>query len=93
MALTYAGLGEKQSALEAAEKVLKVDSTDGTVLYNCACVHSIIGNKAEALKYLDRSLERGFMNIIDWAKDVDPYLQPIRDDPQFKAIIAKYDAV
>jgi tetratricopeptide (TPR) repeat protein len=93
MALTYAGLGDKERALEGAEKVLEIDSTDGTVLYNCACVHSIMGHKAEALKYLDRSLERGFMNIIDWAKDVDPYLQPIRDDPQFKAIIAKYDAV
>ena len=93
VALTYAGLGENKSALEAAKKVLEIDSTDGTVLYNCACMHAIMGNKVEALKYLDKSLERGFMNIIDWAKNVDPYLQPIRDDPQFKAIIAKYDVV
>jgi serine/threonine protein kinase/Tfp pilus assembly protein PilF len=93
MALTYAGLGEKRSALEAAEKALDMDSTDGTVLYNCACMYSILGNKEEALKYLDKSLERGFMNIIDWAKDVDPYLQSVRDDPQFRTIIAKYDTV
>jgi adenylate cyclase len=86
-------LGENKNALEAAKKVLAIDSTDGTVLYNCACVYSVLGDRAKALEYLDRSLERGFMNIIDWAKDVDPYLEPIRDDPQFKAIIAKYDTV
>jgi tetratricopeptide (TPR) repeat protein len=93
IAVTYAGLGEKKRALEAAKRVLEIDSTDGTVLYNCACLHSIMGEKVEALKYLEKSLERGFMNIIDWAKEVDPYLQPIRNDPQFKAIVAKYDVV
>jgi hypothetical protein len=54
-------------------------------------MYAVMDEKVEALKYLDKSLERGFMNIIDWAKDVDPYLQPIRNDPQFKAIIAKFD--
>ena len=93
IAVTYAGLGEKKEALEAAKRALEIDSTDGTVLYNCACMYSIMGEKAEALTYLERSLERGFMNIIDWAKDVDPYLQPIRNDPQFKAIVAKFDIV
>jgi tetratricopeptide (TPR) repeat protein len=93
VALTYAGLGDKENALEAAKMALEIDSNDGTVLYNCACMYSIMGEKVEALKYLDKSLERGFMNIIDWAKDVDPYLQPIRNDPQFKAIIAKYDVI
>ena len=93
MAVTYAGLGEKKNAFEAARKILGIDSTDGTVLYNCACMYSVMGERVKALKYLEKSLERGFMNIIDWAKDVDPYLQPIRDDPQFKAIIAKYDVV
>jgi tetratricopeptide (TPR) repeat protein len=93
IALTYAGLGENESARKAAKRVLEIDPADGTVLYNCACMYSIMGDKAEALKYLDKSLERGFMNIIDWAKNVDPYLEPIRDDPQFKAIIAKYDVI
>jgi non-specific serine/threonine protein kinase len=93
IAVTYAGLGEKKGALEAAKRALEIDPADGTVLYNCACMYSLMGKKAEALEYLERSLERGFMNIIDWAKDVDPYLQPIRNDPQFKAIVAKFDAV
>jgi tetratricopeptide (TPR) repeat protein len=93
IALTYAALGENKNALDAAKRVLEVDSTDGTVLYNCACMYSFMGKKEEAFGYLEKALERGFMNIIDWAKDVDPYLQPIRNDPQFKAIIAKYDVV
>ncbi len=93
IALTYAGLGENKKALDAAKKVLELESTDGTVLYNCACMYSFMGKKEEALRYLERALERGFINIIDWAKDVDPYLQPIRSDPQFRAIIARYDVV
>lgn len=91
IAVTYAALGENKNALDAAKKVLEVDPTDGTVLYNCACMYSFMGKKEEAFRYLDKALERGFMNIIDWVKDVDPYLEPVREDPRFLAIVAKYD--
>jgi non-specific serine/threonine protein kinase len=91
MGMSYAGLGRNKEALEAIQKALELDPNDGVALYNCACIHSFLGNKEEALRYLEMALERGFMNIISWAKDVDPYLQPIREDPQFQAIVAKYD--
>jgi tetratricopeptide (TPR) repeat protein len=91
MAVTYAGLGENRNALDAAEKVLEIDPTDGTVLYNCACMYSFMGMKEEGFSYLEKALERGFMNIIDWVKDVDPYLEPVRDDPRFLAIVARFD--
>lgn len=91
--IAYAVFGENQKAVDAAERALEIDPTDGVTLYNCACIYSVIGEKDKALMYLEKGLEHGFMNIIDWAKDVDPCLRPIRNDPQFEAIIAKYDVV
>jgi tetratricopeptide (TPR) repeat protein len=89
--LSHAGLRQNDAAIDAAKRVADLDPTDGVALYNCGSIYAFLGKPDEALAFLESALQRGFMNIIDWVKDVDPYLQPLRDDPRFEAILAKYD--
>lgn len=90
MALTYANMGEKEKAHEAAKKVMEIDPTDGLVLYNCTCVYSCLGKKKEAFACFKKALESGFINMLEWVEKVDPYLESIRKDPQFQEILLEY---
>ena len=74
---------------EAARKVMEIDPDDGVVLYNCAGTYACLGMKEEALKYLQKALERGMANIFAWVKG-DPYLKPLRDLPEFQGMLSKY---
>jgi serine/threonine protein kinase/Tfp pilus assembly protein PilF len=89
LAVTYANMGESKRALDAAKKVTEIDPDDGVVLYNCAGTYACLGMKEEALKYLQKALERGMANIFAWVKG-DPYLEPIRDLPEFQEMLSKY---
>lgn len=89
LAVTYANMGENKRALDAAKKVMDIDPNDGVVLYNCACTYACLGMKEEALKYLQKALETGMANIFGWVKG-DPYLEPIRDLPEFQEMLSKY---
>jgi non-specific serine/threonine protein kinase len=89
LAVTYANMGESKRALDAAKKVMDIDPDDGVVLYNCAGTYACLGMKEEALKYLQKALERGMANIFAWVKG-DPYLEPIRDLPEFQEMLSKY---
>jgi len=89
LAVTYANMGESKRALDAAKKVMDIDPDDGVVLYNCAGTYACLGMKEEALKYLQKALERGMVNIFAWVKG-DPYLEPIRDVPEFQEMLSKY---
>ncbi len=92
MALTYANMGENEKALDAAKKVMEIDPTDGMVLYNCTCVYSCLEKKKEAFACLKKALERGLINMLEWIEKVDPYLEAIREDPQFQEILLEYSA-
>jgi len=89
LAVTYANMGESKRALDAAKKVMDIDPDDGVVLYNCAGTYACLGMKEEALKFLQKALERGMANIFAWVKG-DPYLEPIRDVPEFQEMLSKY---
>ena len=90
MAISYANIDEKEKALNAANKVMEIDPTDGVILYNCTCAYSCLGRKKEAFTCLKKALERGVVNMLDWIEQVDPYLESIREDPQFQKILTEY---
>jgi hypothetical protein len=58
-------------------------------MYNCACTYSLLSVKDKALKLLDTALDKGYKNIISWV-DQDRDFDPLRDDKDFKSLIAKY---
>jgi dienelactone hydrolase len=53
--------------------------------YNQACCLSLLGRKEEAIKAISRAMELGWLDV-DHMK-VDKDLDPIRDSPEYKALI------
>ena len=56
--------------------------------YNMACVYSLQGNVEQAIKHLDLAIDAGLADRLDadYLQD-DSDLEPIRDDPRFKALL------
>lgn len=52
--------------------------------YDLAATYAFLGNKVEALGWLDSASQRGFMNI--WYRENDPLFNSIRDDAEFNRI-------
>jgi adenylate cyclase len=85
----YAALGQHERALEWMERAMLVDPDNMGMRYNFACaLAAFIGDKEASLRHLDRSLGTAgvfHLNLVE----VDPDLDSLRDDPQFKAMIAR----
>jgi serine/threonine protein kinase/tetratricopeptide (TPR) repeat protein len=84
---TLAHLGETARAEEWARRAVQADPTNPLLLYNIACLQCSIGNKGLALDHLERAIELGMRNR-DWLM-TDPDLDPVRDDPRFKALLSE----
>jgi|GEM_PF-5163587 len=69
------------AATNIANPALKIDA-----LYNAACAYALTGQRADALTYLTKAIDAGFKDAKQVAKDTD--LDSLRDDPEFKKIIA-----
>ncbi len=54
--------------------------------YNMACIEAQRGSVALAVHRLAEAIEAGFADM-DWISR-DPDLDPLRDDPRFKALVA-----
>ncbi len=87
--IPYAHLGEKEKAYAAVEKVLRIDPTDGLTQYNCACTYAVLGEIEMALSCLKHAMEGGYKNIREWVKS-DPDLVSLREDSNFKAMLAEF---
>ncbi|HAK80619.1 MAG TPA: hypothetical protein DCM71_27885 [Runella sp.] len=73
-----------QKALQAAQKVKWL----GENVYNLSCVHALLNNKAEALRWLQQALERKEQRVEHVQQDRD--FASLRDDEDFKALLAKF---
>jgi adenylate cyclase len=89
MAATYGKRRHKKKALEIVAKLKDLAPTDGLVMYNCACTYAVMSLKKEALELLEKAMEKGYKNILEWV-DQDRDFDPIREDEDFKRVIAKY---
>jgi tetratricopeptide (TPR) repeat protein len=73
-------------ALEACRQALELHPGNGLILYNVACLESLLGRTEEALAALAPALEA-------WpaGKELavgDDDLAPLRDDPRYQALVA-----
>ena len=71
-------------AVEALEKALRIEPSDGLIHYNLACYLSLAGNKQRALAHLSKALaiDSRYRVLVHEEPDFDP----IRGDPDFQAL-------
>lgn len=89
--------GRKDEAQELFEEEMTLDLesqqglrgfgawSKGSYYYDLAAVNSFLGNKEEALAWLDSTSTKGFMSI--WLLHHDPLFDNIRREPDFQRLI------
>ena len=85
LAMVYHRLGRQSEAAREMEK-FKTIVGDGEP-YAAAGLYAQLGNKEEALRWLAEAEQRHDLDLL--SMKVDWYLDPIRNEPQFKAIEAR----
>ncbi len=87
-AILYAARGEKK----LAEERIKISSRTGETLghfhhvaYNLGVAFALMNNRAEAIRWLQKTTEDGLHCFPLFAND--PYLNNLRSDPQFKLFL------
>ncbi len=79
-----------EESLKVYGGILASDPKDKLALYNSACAYALMGRKTEALDYLQRSIDAGFLRIEHIVRDPD--LKSLRKEKGYKAILKKFDA-
>jgi TolB-like protein/Tfp pilus assembly protein PilF len=84
-------LGEAERAKDLAKRAMLLDPDNLTMLYNFGCAFTELGERDVALELLGPVFQRDAAETSNWAK-VDPDLDPLREDPRFRAMMAQADA-
>jgi hypothetical protein len=83
--VTWRMRNDLSRALEWYKKALVVDPDFGDAYYNMACVYSLQGQKALALRYLQIAAMNGY--VTGEGIGADPDLEPLHDDPAWSALV------
>ena len=90
--LALAALGEAERAKEWAERALLLDPENLNLRYNLACTLVVELREFDAaLDLLGPAFEKLRLEAVNSAK-TDPDLDPVREHPRFKAMLAEADA-
>jgi adenylate cyclase len=83
-------LGQDQQARTWAERALEVDPNEVATLYNVACLSVRLGDHERALDLLERAVSLGWSRA-EWLRQ-DPDVAPVREQPRFKALVARLES-
>ncbi len=87
----HATLGNAERAKEWAKRALLLDPDNKNMRYNFACSFVVLGEIDAALDLLEPVLAQSGIEHVNWTrKDTD--LDPIRDHPRYKAMMAAAEA-
>jgi non-specific serine/threonine protein kinase len=79
-------MGDHKRGFEWARRALEIDPEETSILYNVACVYSLLGRTEEAISCLEKVMEHGTFYKNWAAKDSD--LDAVRSDPRFQALLS-----
>jgi len=82
-----AQLGERERALEWAERALMMEPEESRVLYNVGCVYAQLSEADKAIDCLERSITHGWAEK-QWMAN-DPDLASLHNHPRFQALIKR----
>ncbi|HEY1484304.1 MAG TPA: protein kinase [Candidatus Acidoferrum sp.] len=81
-----ARMGHHERSFDWASRALAIDPEETSILYNVACVYSLLGRTEEALACLGKAMAHGTF-FKNWAaKDSD--LDSLRTDSRFQALLS-----
>jgi adenylate cyclase len=83
-AVQLAQIDKKDEALRESSKALEISGDDPMMLYNCACLHSRLGELQRAIEMLRQAVAKGHVNF-SWMRH-DPDLTALRDNADFIAL-------
>ena len=78
--------GDKEQAMQWAERSLALDGDNPDTLYNLACSYALMGEPDRALDCLERANLEG-MSIAGWAEN-DSDLDSLHGNPRFQSLMA-----
>ncbi len=87
----YQGLGQYDKAIAALDTIIARSEDYANDYYCAACLYSRMKDKENALKYLEKSFEEGYISFSHLVKDYD--MDFIRDTPEYKKLVEKYKAI
>ncbi len=91
IAISLNDLGKPEEAKHWASVAAAFDSEDGAMVYNLACLNANMGLIDDALAGVETTLKLGCNELkVRWMKYRDPDLEPLRADPRFDELLAKY---
>jgi serine/threonine protein kinase/Flp pilus assembly protein TadD len=79
-------IGDHKRGFEWARRALELDPEETSILYNVACVYSLLGRTEDAIGCLEKVMEHGTFYKNWAAKDSD--LDSLRSDPRFQALLS-----
>ena len=80
--------GDKNAAPQALQELDRISQEREVLAYSRALLYLSMGNKAEAIRWLEQSFADGDGSDIGYAK-VEPMLDPLRGDARFEALVQK----
>jgi adenylate cyclase len=86
-----ASLRQVERAKEWINRALLIDPDNMNMRYNFGCALTIMREHDAAIDILGPVLQTAHIDRLNHAK-VDPDLDPLREDPRFKAMIAEAEA-
>jgi tetratricopeptide (TPR) repeat protein len=81
---------EYRKAIPAYEKALELRAGyPWAAAYNIACCHALLGEKKQALQWVEKSFALGFRRLHEARDDAD--LKALHDEPRFRELVALVD--
>ena len=85
-ATVLAEVNRRDDAVRECSLAIESSPGDPVMLYNVVCVYSRLGEPQRAIETLRQAIAAGFENF-PWLHN-DPDLDPLRDHPDFRALVA-----
>lgn len=90
LAFSYWQIKDYKNAIPAYEKVLEIgDDYPSNAAYNIASAYALLGDKEQAIKWLEKSFKLGFRYLEQAQKDED--WKSFHSDKRFREIVALAD--